>query len=63
MGGRVFQATGIASAKVLGFKSFVERNSETLVPTLVLIRDKSHPPTTLPTEGGSDVCISESVTT
>lgn len=44
MGGRVFQATGIASAKVLGFKSFVERNSETLVPTLALICDKSHPP-------------------
>ena len=58
----MFQATTIASTKALGCTSFVERNPETLAPTLMLICDYSHPLSTLPTGRGSDSHVSESVT-
>ena len=58
----MFGATGIASAKTLGCRSFVERNPETFAPTVMLMCDDSHPLSTFPTGGGSESRVSVSIT-
>lgn len=58
----MFGATGIASAKTLGCRGFVERNPETIAPTVMLMCGDSHPLSTFPTGGGSESSVSVSMT-